>query len=79
MKELILKSNRYIHYKVKVTSLLVLCFVLTAIVETLYSLMIIKMQLRKNIEKHELYRGVVTANNAYKKHTFHHTITVSIP
>lgn len=37
------------------------------------------MQLRNNIEKYELYNGVVTVVNAYKKHNLHHTITVSIP
>lgn len=37
------------------------------------------MQVRNNIEKYELYNGVVTAVNAYKKHTFHHTVAVLIP
>ncbi|HZJ89239.1 MAG TPA: hypothetical protein VFD05_00965 [Bacilli bacterium] len=37
------------------------------------------MQLRNNFEKYELYNGVITAVNAYKKHTFHHTITILIP
>lgn len=42
--------------------------------------MLIKIiQLRSNSNNYELYRGVVTTVNAYKKHTFHHTVTVSLP
>lgn len=110
MKERILKSNPYKHYKFKFVSLLVLFFVFTVIVEgiiffsankdvnsrfvfngmgliifglifaPLIILTLMKiMQLRNNSNNYKLYSGVVTVINAYKKHTFHHTITVSIP